>query len=166
MDTIFFILDFFSIVLVIGVVVFFVYLHIDDKRPVFIGVSKEQTMQFNNHSNAKDNTETTLTIEQKYATMGILFFFSGFCAGGRGEDVSLLIVSNWAIHLKVSVNDAMVYCMNNLSDEDKLIKALRTIENRDILGTLFEKCTEIANLSNNQEALDVCGLMKTELQIS
>ena len=105
---------------------------INGKKTVFTDVPAPIKKQYKtSQSPSVDNLQITnddaLSMHQKYAAMGVLFFFYGYCHDTLHAQQATEIIENAANALKVSKEDALEYCNQYLNNADELIENVKNI---------------------------------------
>ena len=118
------------------------------------------------------NTINSLTNEQRYNLMSILFFIAGFAKNTNMEKIVLQFIDSTAKEMGVIVEDSIQYAMLHNHNADLLVENVKYIMGLypNVKKVFLKKCYELGKLTNNSEALmfsytlsEECGVSKEDI---
>lgn len=101
------------------------------------------------------NPATDLTLEQRYAIMGLIAFIQGFSPNSAYSEDANEIAESTASMLGLSFSQVASYLQSNRDNGTKLIRRLKSIRDRDFMDSIYTKCHTIARISLKIEAEEI-----------
>ncbi len=109
-------------------------------------------------------TADTLTMPQKYASMGLLFFFYGFCHDTQHAQEAIKIIENVANVLCIAKEDALEYCNLYLDDDSELMAQLKFINSSYWRTYIMRECYKLVQMAPDTKPLFFA--MANEIKVS
>lgn len=117
-------------------------------------------------------TIDSLTNEQRYDLMSILFFIAGFAKNTNKEKIVLQFIDDTAKEMEVLPEESIQYAMHHNHNADLLIENVKYIMSLypNVKKVFLKKCYELGKLTNNSEAMvfiytlsEECGVSKEDI---
>lgn len=119
---------------------------------------------FNKATWERENETTELTLDQKYAIVGLMIFIQGFSPHSAYDKRATDIVQSTISSLGLSMQQVTMYLHQADGDADMLISNLKSIRNKDLLNSIYDKCSVIAEISQVGEAKEILQYILQELK--
>lgn len=155
------------VIIILVVVITLIVKNTKGKNTIFADVPAPDK-QSSTSQKAFDNSsvaDNELTMPQKYAAMGILFFFYGFCHDTPHAQQAQKIIENLANVLKVSKEEALEYCNLYLDNDDKLMEQIKHINSISWQKYIMRECYKLAQFAPSAKPIFFAMAQETGLSL-